>query len=75
VQQPQATTNFGMTANLDSSAAIGTSVQGQVQVYDSLGNSYEATVNYTKTATNEWSYGITLPDTLKAAAHLRSRGC
>ncbi len=68
VQQPQATTNFGMTANLDSSAAIGTSVQGQVQVYDSLGNSYEATVNYTKTATNEWSYGITLPDTLKAAA-------
>jgi flagellar hook protein FlgE len=42
VQQPQATTTFGMTANLDSEAAVGTSVPGQVQVFDSLGNSYEA---------------------------------
>ncbi|MGC1462332.1 MAG: flagellar hook-basal body complex protein [Terracidiphilus sp.] len=67
VQQPQATTNFGMTANLDSSAAIGATVQGQVQVYDSLGNNYQATVNYTKTATNQWSYSVTLPDTLTAA--------
>ena len=31
VQQPQATTSFGMTANLDSSAAVGASVPGQVQ--------------------------------------------
>ena len=68
VQQPQATTSFGMTANLDSQAAIGDSVQGQVKVYDSLGNSYEATVNYTKTATNQWAYSITLPDTLSAGA-------
>ncbi len=68
VQQPQATTSFGMTANLDSSAAIGATVSGQVGVYDSLGNSYEATVNYTKIGTNQWSYSITLPDTLSAAA-------
>jgi flagellar hook protein FlgE len=65
VQEPQATTSFGMTANLDSEAAIGTSVPGQVQVYDSLGNSYEATVSYTKTANNTWSYSVSLPDTLK----------
>ena len=67
VQQPQATTTFGMNANLDSAAAIGTSVPGQVQVYDSLGNSYEATVTYTKQATNQWSYNVTLPDNLSAA--------
>ncbi len=67
VQQPQATTSFGMTATLDSSAAVGDSVNGQVQVYDSLGNNYEATVTYTKTATNQWSYSVSLPDSLKAA--------
>ena len=67
VQQPQATTQFGMTANLDSEAAVGTSVPGQVQVFDSLGNSYEATVDYTKTGTNQWSYSVTLPDSLSQA--------
>lgn len=67
VQQPQATTTFGMTANLDSSAAIGTSVPGQVQVFDSLGNSYQATVTYTKTGTNQWSYSVSLPDNLTQA--------
>ena len=67
VQQPQATTTFGMTANLDSAAPIGTSVPGQVEVFDSLGNNYEATVTYTKTGTNEWAYSVTLPDNLTAA--------
>jgi flagellar hook protein FlgE len=68
VQAPQATTSFGMTATLDSQAAAGTSVPGQVQIYDSLGNSYEATVTYTKTADNQWSYNVTLPDTLTASS-------
>jgi flagellar hook protein FlgE len=67
VQQPQATTTFGMTANLDSSATVGTSVPGQVQVFDSLGNNYEATVTYTKTGTNQWSYAVTLPDNVTTA--------
>lgn len=69
VQQPQATTTFGMTANLDSAASVGSTVPGQVQVYDSLGNNYEATVTYTKTATNTWSYNVSLPDTLKPVAN------
>jgi flagellar hook protein FlgE len=67
VQQPQATTTFGMTANLDSSAEIGDTVPGQVQVFDSLGNSYEATITYTKTGTNQWSYSVSLPDSLVTA--------
>ncbi len=39
-----------------------------MQVYDSLGKSYEATVTYTNLGNNKWSYAITLPDTLTAAA-------
>jgi flagellar hook protein FlgE len=64
VMPPAATTSFSMTQNLDSDAAVGSTASGPVTVYDSLGNSYVATVNYTKTGNNTWSYNITLPDTL-----------
>jgi flagellar hook protein FlgE len=66
VIKPQATTSFGMNATLDSEAAIGSEVTGQVQVYDSLGKSYEATVTYSKQDATHWGYTITLPDTLPA---------
>lgn len=60
-QQPAATQNLSVTANLDSSAAVGTQVSGQVQLYDSLGQSYNATVTFTNTGTNAWSYNLALP--------------
>jgi flagellar hook protein FlgE len=66
VEPPSATTSFGMTATLNSSAAVGSSISGKVQVYDSLGSSYQANVTYTKTGTNAWSYSISMPDTLQA---------
>jgi len=66
VEAPLATTTFGMTATLDSAAAVGTIVPSQVQVYDSMGKSYEATVTYTKTANNVWDYNVSMPDTLSA---------
>jgi len=65
-QPPQATTSFGMNATLNSESAIGATTSGQVKVYDSLGCSYEATVTYTKTGNNAWSYSISMPDTLTA---------
>jgi len=66
VEPPNATTTFTMNATLNSAANVGDSLPGTVQVYDSLGNAYQATVTYTKTATNTWSYDVTLPDTLAA---------
>ncbi len=66
VQAPQATTSFGMSETLSSQAAIGDSTQGEINVYDSLGNSYQLTVTYTKTDQNTWTYSISMPDTLKA---------
>jgi len=68
VQQPEATTTFSMTANLDSASPIGTTFPAPITLYDSLGVSYQATVNYTKTGTNTWSYDITVPDTVPATA-------
>jgi len=64
VMAPSATTTFSMTQNLDSASAVGATASGPVTVYDSLGNSYVGTVNYTKTGTNSWSYNISMPDTL-----------
>lgn len=57
----QATQNFSVTANLNSGATVGTAFSSPVQIFDSLGQSHQATVNYTKTATNTWSYSVTLP--------------
>jgi flagellar hook protein FlgE len=66
VMKPSATTTFSLTQNLNSASATGDSTSGQVKVYDSLGNSYEATMTYTKTGTNAWSYSVSMPDTLTA---------
>ena len=66
VEPPKATTSFGMTATLDSAADVGATVPGTVQVYDSMGKSFEATVTYSKIANNEWSYSASLPDNLIA---------
>jgi flagellar hook protein FlgE len=61
VEQPKATSTLSVTANLDASAATGTSVQGQVTLYDSLGVGHVATVDFQKTGTNAWTYNISLP--------------
>lgn len=64
VEPPSATSTFGMTATLNSASNLNDTLKGKIQVYDSLGNAYQAQVTFTKTATNTWSYDVTLPDTL-----------
>jgi flagellar hook protein FlgE len=67
VMSPSATTSFSVTQNLDSTTAVGgASPQSTLQIYDSLGNSYQATVTYTKTGTNAWNYSISLPSAVSA---------
>jgi flagellar hook protein FlgE len=57
----QATQNFSVTTNLNSNATVGTTFSSPVQIFDSLGQSHQVTVSYTKTATNTWSYSVNLP--------------
>jgi flagellar hook protein FlgE len=57
----QATQNFSVTANLNSGATVGTTFTTPVTIYDSLGQSHNATVTYDKTGTNTWGYAVTLP--------------
>jgi flagellar hook protein FlgE len=57
----QATQNFSVTTNLNSGATVGTPFSTPVTIFDSLGQSHQATVSYTKTGTNTWSYSVALP--------------
>jgi flagellar hook protein FlgE len=60
-ESAQATQNIGFTANLNAGASVGTAYPTAVTIYDSLGNTHLATVTYTKTAANTWSYSIGIP--------------
>lgn len=57
----QATQNVSVTTNLNSGATVGTAFTTPITVYDSLGQSHNATVSYDKTGTNTWSYSVSLP--------------
>lgn len=61
VEQPQATSTLGLTANLDSSSATGTVVPAQITLYDSLGVSHVATIDFTNNGGGAWGYSIALP--------------
>jgi flagellar hook protein FlgE len=60
-QAAQATSNFGITANLDAATAVGGTFSSTITMYDSLGQSHAATIDFTNTAANTWSYAISLP--------------
>jgi flagellar hook protein FlgE len=55
------TSTFSLNTNLDASAAVGTTFQSPISVYDSLGASHVLTVTYTNTGANTWSYNVTVP--------------
>jgi flagellar hook protein FlgE len=61
---PKATTALGITANLDSQAANGTSfASSAVQVFDSLGLAHTVTFTFTKTGAMTWSWNSSIPAT------------
>jgi flagellar hook protein FlgE len=56
-----ATTTFTAPNNLNANSAVGTIVPATVQVYDSLGNTHNLTIDFSKSATNQWSYSVNVP--------------
>ncbi len=60
-QLPKPTSAVSFTENLDSTATVGTAVPASQTIYDSLGTAHEATVTFTKTGSNTWSYAFSLP--------------
>lgn len=61
VEQPAATTTMSITANLDSSSTLNAMVPAQITVYDSLGVSHVATIDFTNNGGGSWAYTISMP--------------
>jgi flagellar hook protein FlgE len=58
-----ATANLQMTTNLDATGGVGSTYSTQATIYDSLGAPHQLTITYTNTATNTWSYQVSIPAT------------
>jgi len=61
------TSEFTVPSNLDSAATTGTTFTSTAKVYDSLGSPITVSVDYTKTASNTWSYSVDVPNTVTGA--------
>jgi len=58
----KASTMIGVTANLNSDSAVGTTApSSSLSIYDSLGSAHTVSISYTKIAANTWSYTATVP--------------
>lgn len=63
-EQPVATANFSISANLNAGATVGSAdatFSSPIQVFDAEGTSHTLTVTYTETAADNWSYSVTIP--------------
>jgi flagellar hook protein FlgE len=61
LRAPQPTSQIRTLTNLDANSPVGTTFTTSVQIYDSLGKPHVATILYTKSAADSWSYEITVP--------------
>jgi flagellar hook protein FlgE len=63
VLPPKATQNFALNANLDAGTAASGSFSSPIAVVDSLGNTHNLTVKFTRIAAppNTWNYDVTIP--------------
>jgi len=60
-QSPTPTANISTSANLNATAAVGTTFDVPVQVVDSLGNLQTVTIEFKNTAPLQWDYTVTIP--------------
>ena len=58
---PSASTQFSVDVNLDSGALVGDTYTTTMTLYDSLGNDIPMTIDFVKTADNEWSWQADSP--------------
>jgi len=64
LREPSATEQFTVNLNLDASATVGEpdgTFSTPIEVVDSLGIAHVLTVTFTKTASNQWDYEVTIP--------------
>jgi flagellar hook protein FlgE len=65
---PIVTANMRVGGSLPAGADVGTSIVSSVSAYDSQGNAVQVTLNFTKTAANEWTVAGSYGDPPNAVA-------
>lgn len=63
------TSTLSLSADKNRTANV---VSGSVSIYDSLGTSHEATLQFTKIATNTWTWTVSVPATSTADGQIAS---
>jgi len=61
LRPPTPTNSFTMVSNLNAAAPIGAVFTNAVPVYDALGAAHTATMTFTKTGANTWTYAMSVP--------------
>jgi flagellar hook protein FlgE len=59
---PRQTTLVTVGGNLSGDAAVGATSVSSIDIYDTQGKPLQATVTYTKTATDAWTLSVTVPN-------------
>lgn len=67
VYNPQPTSEVTLSANLPSTPANDDPVSAQINVYDALGNDHVVTLNWTRTAANDWTVQVNVPNDIVSA--------
>ena len=62
VYNPQPTSEVSVSANLPATPSGTAPVSAQISVYDALGNDHVVTLNWTRTAANDWTVAVDVPD-------------
>jgi len=70
----QATTDIQLGANLPSGATVGQTETTNLLEYDSLGNSHNVLMNWTKSNQNQWALGATPPEGATTVSLADSKG-
>ena len=73
VYNPLPTSKVSLSANLPATPATGAVVSAQISVYDALGNDHLVKLDWTRTAANDWTVAINVPDDTVATARGTAR--
>lgn len=62
VYNPLPTSTVTLSANLPATPTTGAPVSAQINVYDALGNDHVVTLDWTRTAANDWTVAVNVPN-------------
>jgi len=65
---PLPTSAVTLSANLPATPATGAPVSAQINVYDALGNDHVVTLDWTRTAANDWTVAVNVPNDINNPA-------